>query len=438
MTDTTMHMTNFKNFETARFDPSQPLTILLGRNGSGKTNIIEGLELLAALAHGTPLNEITDINRGGTFELRGGLPSCIRSGQTKLGLRFEKAAFPFDGNARSVDYLITFAAHGKHDVRLHSERLQVGESALFEAESSDGELLTVTCDDSPPGTNPSCRIPADRSVLSRYEGITKDVETNHSRVRESIATVRSVRDHLRRSFTLNPQPKMMRKYVRTESSPRLSRNGANLSATLLALHDGDEKQRAALQRITETIRQIPDNPFAKIGFAETPIGDVMAGFVPWYGAKPDGGKLLDARILSDGTLRMLAIVTALETIPKSSRIAIKEIDNGLHPSRTKLLVRTLAEAARRRELNVLATTHNPAFMNALDESHMDGILICHRDGSESGSRVTPLGDLDIVGTPALHGGLGNFMTRNALERHLDPAITSQRSRAVQEWLASLP
>ena len=434
-----MHrLKDFKNFTIARFDLFQPLTILLGRNGSGKTNVIEGIELLAALARGTPLNEITDVDRGGTFELRGGLPSCIRFGQTKLDLRFDDATIPFDGDSQSVDYLIMLAAHGKHGVQLHSEKLQVGKRVFFEAENSGGELLAVTYDNFARGRNPSCQIPAARSVLSRYEEIIRDGKTSHSKLRESITTVQGVRNYLRRSFIFDPQPKTMREYARAESSPRLLRGGANLSAVLLALHDGDEQQRAALQRITETIRQIPEEPFAEIGFAETSLGDVMAGFVPGDGVEPNGGKLLDARLLSDGTLRMLAIVTALETVPRSSRIVIEELDNGLHPSRAKLLVRTLAEAARRRELNVLATTHNPAFMDALDESHMDSILICHRDESGGGSRMTPLGDLDIAGTLALRGGLGDFVTRGALERHLAPDVAKQRSRAVQEWLASLP
>ena len=49
---------------------------------------------------------------------------------------------------------------------------------------------------------------------------------------------------------------------------------------LFALQNGDKTQKKALQSITETIRQIPEEPFARIGFAETPLGDVMAGFVP--------------------------------------------------------------------------------------------------------------------------------------------------------------
>ena len=61
-----MHrLTDFKNFARAELDLFEPLTVLLGRNGSGKTNLIEGVELLATLARGTLLDEITDIDRGG-------------------------------------------------------------------------------------------------------------------------------------------------------------------------------------------------------------------------------------------------------------------------------------------------------------------------------------------------------------------------------------
>ena len=192
-----------------------------------------------------------------------------------------------------------------------------------------------------------------------------------------------------------------------------------------------------MQRITEVVRQIPEEPFTKIGFADTSLGDVMAGFVPDERKETSGGMLIDARLLSDGTLRMLAIVTALETVPSSSRIVIEEFDNGLHPSRAKLLVRTLSETASRRKLNVLVTTHNPAFMDALEQSQMDSVLICHGDESGKGSQVTRLGDMDIAGTIGLRGGLGDFVTRGALEEHLAPDFVENRSRETRKWLESL-
>ena len=436
-----MHcLTDFRNFARAELNLFVPLTILLGRNGSGKTNLIEGVELLATLAHGVPFNEITGVDRGGTFEVRGGLRSCIRFGREKLGLRFNEAVIRFDGRSRPVDYFIEIAPRGRNDIQLSAERLQIGDRILFDATNSGAELMEVRYDNFSRGRNPNCHVSASRSVLSRYEEIIRNSHANNPRLRASTGTVQSVRGYLRSSHIFDPQPKAMREYARVESNPQLLRGGANLSAVLFALSEEfeeDEEHQATLQRITDVVRQIPEEPFTRIGFAETSLGDVMAGFVPGEGTEKNGGKLVDARLLSDGTLRMLAIVTALETVPESSRIVIEEFDNSLHPSRAKLLVRTLSETASRRELNVLVTTHNPAFMDALDESQMDGVLICHGDGSGEGSHVTRLGEMDIAGTIGLRGGLGDFVTRGALEEHLAPDFVERRSRETREWLASL-
>ena len=434
-----MHrLTDFKNFARAELDLFEPLTVLLGRNGSGKTNLIEGVELFAALARGVPFNEITDVDRGGTFEVRGGVRSCIRFGAGRLELRFNRAVIRFDGENRPVDYCIEISPRGRHDVQLSAEKLQIGGRVLFEARNSGSELMEVKYDNFSRGRNPNTTVPASRSVLSRYEEIIRSSRSGSTRLKASTIAVQGVRRYLRNSYIFDPQPKAMREYARVEASPQLLRGGGNISAVLFALGEKDEKEeQETLRRITEVVRQIPEEPFARIGFAETSLGDVMAGFVPDEGTAAGNGNLVDARLLSDGTLRMLAIVTALETVPESSRIVIEEFDNGLHPSRAKLLVQTLSGAASRRKLNVLVTTHNPAFMDALDESQMDSVLICHGDASGGGAYVTRISDMDIAGTLELRGGLGDFVTRGALEEHLAPDFTERRSKEAREWLESL-
>ena len=434
------HLTDFKNFADAELDLSKPLTVLLGRNGSGKTNLIEGIELLATLARGTPFNEITDLDRGGTFEVRGGLRSCIRFGRGRLRLRFNNAFIRFDGRRQPVDYYIEIASRGRNDVELSAERLQIGERTFFDAKNTDGDLMEVRYNNFSRGRNPNCQVSASRSVLSRYEEVLRNSQASSPKLPAATRVVRGVRGYLHSSYIFDPQPKAMREYARVESNPQLLRGGANLSAVLFALSEGlneGEEQQATLQRITETIRQIPEEPFTEIGFVETSLGDVMAGFVPGEGNGANGGRPVDARLLSDGTLRMLAIVTALETVPESSRIVVEEFDNGLHPSRAKLLVRTLSETASRRKLNVLVTTHNPAFMDALDESQMGSVHICHGDEAGGGSQVTRLSDMDIAGTLSVRGGLGDFVTSGALERHLDPDFAERRSKGIREWLESL-
>ena len=435
-----MHsLTNFKNFAHAEIDLFEPLTVLLGRNGSGKTNLIEGVELLAALTGGAPFNEITDIGRDGAFEVRGGLRSCPRFGTQVFRLQFNRAFIAFDDEKdQSIDYSIEVAVYGNHEIRLSAEKLIIGDRVFFDARNHSGEILEVKYNNFSRGNNPSCQVSAVRSVLSRYEEIIANSQARNQKRQKSPATVIGVRNYLHSSYIFDPQPKLMRAYERVEFQPRLLRNGANLSATLFALHiDDDPEKSATLRRITETIRQIPEEPFAKIDFAETPLGDVMVGFVPENGEGESGKGLVDARLLSDGTLRMLAVVTALETVPARSRIIIEEFDNGLHPSRAKLLVQKLDEAAKRRKLNVLVTTHNPAFMDALDESQMNNVLLCHRDESRGESLVTKLGDLEVAGTLALRGGLGDFVSSGALDKHLAPDFAEKRARTTREWLESL-
>ena len=429
-----MHcLTNFKNFARAELNLFEPLTVLLGRNGSGKTNLIEGVELFATLARGVPFNEITDIGRGGIFEVRGGLRSCVRFGFDKFCLRFKRIT----RQGELVDYSIEVAARGKIDVQLVAESMKIDNRLLFDVVQSKEDLIHVKYNNFSRGRDPINILSASSSVLSRYEGITRNSRSKASVHRRAMYIVESVRRYMRNSYIFDPQPKAMRDYARMDSSPQLLRNGANLSAVLFALSEFEEETNPALQRITKIVRQIPEKPFKEIGFEETSLGDVMAGFVPDQANGTDGRKLIDARILSDGTLRMLAIVTALETIPKGSRIVIEEFDNGLHPSRAKLLVGALVEAAKHRKLNVLITTHNPAFMDALEETQLNCVLVCHGDDSESGSKVTRLGDMDIAGTMGLRGGLGDYVTRGALDRHLDPGFAKNRASDTRDWLESL-
>ena len=432
-----MHrLKDFKNFQDASLDLFEPLTILLGRNGAGKTNLIEGVELLAALARGVPINDVTDIGRGGVLEVRGGLPSCGRFGTPSFELRLDGAVVKFEGRREPIDYAIEVATDDSTGTHLAAEALKVGDRVLFEARSEDGEIFDVRYDNLARGRNPRCRLSTSSSVLSRYDEVVAN-STMSKRLRSAKRAVAAVTDYLKGSYIFDPIAKFMRNYERASPQSQLLRNGSNLSAVLFAMSKGDPEQHETLQRITQTIRQIPEEPFRSIGFVETQLGDVMAGFRMESEAALNGGRLMDARLLSDGTLRMLAVLTALETVPKRSRIVIEEFDNGLHPSRAELLVQHLASTAAQRELNVLLTTHNSACMDALDETQLKNVWICHRDSARKSSKVTRLADLDQLMTTGLTGSLGDFVTRGTLENRLAATYNKDRQKSMRRWIESV-
>jgi predicted ATPase len=128
--------------------------------------------------------------------------------------------------------------------------------------------------------------------------------------------------------------------------------------------------------------------------------------------------LIDARSMSDGTLRFLAILTALLTRPEGSQLVIEEIDNGLHPSRAELLVKILREIGSKRNIDILITTHNPALLDALGPEIVPFVVVAHRDKETGESKLTLLEDIDNFSKLFASYSLGDMTTKGAIERSL--------------------
>jgi hypothetical protein len=83
-----LHLGRFKTFHDASFRLSD-MTVLIGRNSSGKSNALDGLEALSRLATGADIVDALDSRRGDEGPLRGGIEGCPPHGNDyfKLGCR---------------------------------------------------------------------------------------------------------------------------------------------------------------------------------------------------------------------------------------------------------------------------------------------------------------------------------------------------------------
>lgn len=429
---------DFKSFEDASLDLfHKPFTVLIGKNGSGKSNAIEGVELLSQIVHGRSLNEITDIGRGTGFQLRGGLQACPRAGKNAFGLEFNAHSSPSRGS-RKVTYDVVIEP--LPEPRIQRERLLVeGTSGIFDAQlqrkGTQTNLLLVRYQ-LPNGSSATKVLPADRAVLSRYEmvldGATEAFGISPAKLEAYRNIVVDFQNYLKASFVFDPQPKLMRAYERIGNRV-LTRDGANISAVLYALHQGSEEERQALARILGRLQQLPEEPLQAFDFVVTALNDVLFGI-----RETKDGPLVDARLLSDGTLRCLAVLTALETAISGSRVVIEEFDNGLHPSRVNVLTQAIAEVCQRRSLNVLCTTHNPATLDGLTPEQLEGVVLCFWDRARKASRLIPLLELPRADVLLERGQLGDLVTRRVLEQHLVAGFEEDQKAKAQEWLDSLP
>ncbi|MGQ0773137.1 MAG: AAA family ATPase, partial [Pseudonocardiales bacterium] len=70
-----IRLTAFKSFRNSTL-PVDPVTVLTGRNSSGKSNALDGIEVLSRLASGDELTDALDGRRREGGPIRGGSRGC--------------------------------------------------------------------------------------------------------------------------------------------------------------------------------------------------------------------------------------------------------------------------------------------------------------------------------------------------------------------------
>jgi predicted ATPase len=379
---------NFKSFEKATL-PLAPLTLLIGANASGKSNTIEALQLLSWLAWGRSPEDLFYAVREQELSLRGGLKDLTRGrGEVLLGCEvIEEPRLP----PLTLSVCLEVTEQG---LRVKNERLMDGPHVL------------------------SDRPPRD-SLEAQLEGVEKP-HSNGPKYLHVKMTLASM-------FFLDPDPRRMREYSFVQEK-QLKRDGSALSSVLRHLTaERDEKEK-----VLQMIRALPEQDISDITYLETPRGEVMVQLHETFGRQT---MPREAAVLSDGTLRALAVAAALLSVDEGSLVVIEEIDNGVHPSRAEMLLSNIQEIARDRQLCVLLTTHNPALLDAVPSDAVPDIVACYRDPEKGDSRLVRLEDLESYPELVAQGPVGRLVTKGILDRFLkdrdkrDPDIKTEKGLA---------
>jgi predicted ATPase len=207
----------------------------------------------------------------------------------------------------------------------------------------------------------------------------------------------------------------MRDYV--PFSSYLLENASNLAGMIAALPD--DKRLKIENQLTLYLSKLPEGEITRVW--TEPVGKFQRDAMLYCEEK--WGKtcqpiIIDTRGMSDGTLRFLAILTALLTRPEGSLIVIEEVDNGLHPSRATLLLQTIQEIGANRSIDLLITTHNPALMDELGAEMIPFIQVVHRDTLDGSSKITLLEDIKTLPKLLARGSVGELSTRGVIEKSL--------------------
>lgn len=333
--------------------PLAPVTVVVGPNGCGKTNLYRALRLLSAAAEGTIARSLAD---------EGGLPSVLWAGPRKknaparftVGATVDALAYelscgpmpppqgPFELDP-DVKEETVWAVEGRtrHIVAQRNAgtaflRDADGDRTTFPFELWNGESFLSQLSE-------PHRFP----LLSALRGVLVRWRFYHHFRTDLDAPVR--------------QPQVG---VRT---PALAHDGRDLAAALMTIQEiGD---RALLHESVE--RAFPG---AKLELIPE------RGTFSFRLAMPGLFRPLEAAELSDGTLRYLCLVAALLSPRTPPFLALNEPETSLHADLLPALAELIADAGERGQ--VLVTTHAEALASALEKrGKTSTVRLAKRDGA---------------------------------------------------------
>jgi predicted ATPase len=431
-----LRLIKFKSFYDAVL-PLRDLTLLIGRNGSGKSNVLDALEVLSKLALGEDIRDSIEGGRREGAAVRGGVEGCAPFGEQE---------FSIGCSVRTGEELVSLdvTVQVEPDVQITYERLCRGEgseerhllvSDLPDPHSAD---LSGRFYNGKRGPNPALAFRSSRLLTSQ---VATKVATSTKALREVHRAADQVLEALESVFILDPVPHLMRQYVQARDFP-LRRQADNLSAAI----DHLRADQDAWDQLIELIGSLPEQEIADVTVERSPLGDVMLAVTECLGGEKHS---LSARLMSDGMLRFLAFATALLEAPRveeaaapdgiggspgQTTLVIEEVENGLHPSQAARVIALVKAEAERRLVRTLATTHSPALLTVLDGDDHEGVMICERDPHTGWSRIRRLVDLPGYARAMAAGSLGDAVTQRRLDGERDDAASG---RAIEALLQSL-
>jgi predicted ATPase len=434
---TAITLENFKSYRAARL-PLASLTVLIGANASGKSNAIEAMRLLAWLAQGQKLASIQYAVQTGERVVRGRIKDLPYCQEAQFGLGCE--THDLDWNRLSMT--ISIREDGLHitSESMVSPGTSVPLYTLDQPSTGRGTDVGVAYNNFAKGPFKPHVTCNDQIALFTQLTTPAAFDAKYKESRRLIPTVTSrFEQWLSAMLFLDPVPARMRDYA-FPSEKRLQDDGSNLSSVLFDLwgpeEQADEAPYAAHRaEILAFIQSLPEQDISGLTFLEEPRGGVMVQLTETFGGVC---RHYDASLLSDGTLRVLAIAAAMLSAEAGSLVVIEEIDNGVHPSRAQHLLERIRTIAQRRELRVLLSTHNPALLDALPDSAIPDVVFCYRDPDEGASRLVRLAEVPDYPELIAQGSLGHLVTSGTLERFVKQHKSgAEKTRRALAWLETL-
>jgi predicted ATPase len=346
--------------------PLGPLNVVIGANGSGKTSLLEAIEVI----RNTPGTVNKPIREGG------GISEWLNKSDPHqpavVNIRLALAYLPRGGRKRMLRYSLSFTEHKQRfyipdEYIGYSPEYKNGEKnhtdTVYSNAAGYAEISAKTGINK--RTSERIEVDTEKSILAQRKDPKQYPEITY--LADGFDKIRLYRDWTFGRYAVTRQPQ------RTDLPNHwLEPDASNIALVLNKLRQDYEAKGRLLEAVRKLYSGIEDYD------VRVESGTVQAFF-------QEGRKAIPAIRLSDGTLRYLSLLTILLHPTPPPLVCIEEPELGLHPDILPTVADLLKDASIRTQ--IIVTTHSDILVDAMTDMP-EAVLVCEK--TTKGSRLRRL------------------------------------------------
>ncbi|MFC3685049.1 AAA family ATPase [Hydrogenophaga luteola] len=343
-------ISGFKSIRAQTLDLGR-ITVLIGQNGAGKSNVLEAIGMLSAASAGNVTYE--SLNSKG---LRLSTPSVYKSALKGGGHR--PKYFDLSAELDNLKYhanLFTSTNNESPQWTFHSESIKTRHSNTSQRWSKiagrSGNGFTIN------GQS------INKANLRKTDSVVQALELLGALPPELQNSI-----DLLKNFAIYAPTTNVLRGIDTDNrikSPLGLTGGGLVQAVSDAFNAGHAKDFKRFFQILSWYRAISvARPTAELKNPLFGGGDRVLAFTDQFMIQ-DFNKLYSYDV-SEGALYVVFALTLLLHVNAPRFFAIDNIDTALNPGLIRNLIKHIAELAEERDKQIILTTHNPAALDALD------------------------------------------------------------------------
>ncbi len=340
------HIRHYKSLDNVQIEFSNPITVLVGPNAVGKSNIVDCLRFV---------RDAVAVDLEHAVSKRGGISRVRQYSKTKpfkLSVHLEFGGTEIAGLGQEF-YEFSIQSETASNYTVDSEKcafidvvganpyrngLAPERNSKMQSFSRDRAGTVESSSDPRPQ-----RLAHDQLALGHLRGLGSTFGWPMERF---------VRDW-RYSVIY---PNMLRDPASPDRDKVLAEDGKNWASVIKALRR-TMRGKAALERINEAMRAVVPT------FIDVTVSSVGSYLVPrfWFSLGKNETVAYDPVQLSDGTLRIFGILLALYQTPAPRMLVIEEPEQSVQPGVLGVLAEALRECSE--TMQIVVTTHSPHFID---------------------------------------------------------------------------